>query len=245
MNEKVKTEIASKAEPNQNLAANYKSILTLINTYAKKHQCPSEPKLLAVSKGHSFAAIKALADLGQVRFGENYAQELLDKASQSTDKNIDFVFIGHLQSNKIKKIVSVAAEIQTVGTYEHAKRIAQAAKDYDKVPYPICLQVNADNETAKHGVALSELQALHDKVKQELPELLIKGVMAIPSLEHRKAFLSDGTVSKLYLDLRQKTDNIGQKHLSLGTTSDIELAIIAGTNELRIGTALFGPRKKR
>ena len=89
----------------QNLAANYQSILTLIKTYAKTHKRSFEPKLLAVSKGHSIEAIKAIADLGQVRFGENYAQELLDKASKTSDTPIEFVFIGHLQSNKIKKIV--------------------------------------------------------------------------------------------------------------------------------------------
>lgn len=245
MNQKMKAETELENESKQKLAANYKAILTLIKTYAIKHERFCEPKLLAVSKGHDFAAIKAIAELGQVRFGENYAQELIDKASQHTDKPIDFVFIGHLQSNKIKKIVSLAAEIQTVSSYDQARRIAKAAKECGKTPFPICLQVNADDETAKHGVSLNELNTLYDKITSELPELLVKGVMAIPSLKHSQAFNADGKVSQRYLDLRQKTNLIGQKHLSLGTTSDIELAIIAGTDELRIGTALFGPRNKR
>lgn len=245
MNEKMKAKAELENGSKQNLAANYQSILTLIKTYAKTHKRSFEPKLLAVSKGHSIEAIKAIADLGQVRFGENYAQELLDKASKTSDTPIEFVFIGHLQSNKIKKIVSVAAEIQTVGTYDQARRIAKAAEDCGKTPFPIYLQVNADAEAAKHGVSLSELQPLYDKITRELPELLVKGIMAIPSPRHSKAFETEGKISELYLDLRQKTNLIGQKHLSLGTTSDIELAIIAGTDELRIGTALFGPRNKQ
>ncbi len=200
------------------------------------------PELLAVSKTQDPIRIRELFALGQRRFGENYAQELLDKAGQLNDLDLEWVFIGHLQSNKIKKIVQVAHEIQTVASLQHAERIAKSALELGKTPFPIYLEVNAGDEDNKSGVAWDSVQELADAIQSKLPALKLEGLMAIPPSH----FQDDSTpdVPKLYRDLRILASSVGEGKLSMGMSGDLRLAIQAGTDTVRIGTALFGPRAR-
>jgi pyridoxal phosphate enzyme (YggS family) len=198
------------------------------------------PTLLVVSKGHDPDPLRALFSWGQTSFGENYAQELALKSEALKDLPIRWVFIGHLQSNKIRKIVSVASEIQTVGSLKHAEKIARAARDFGKAPYPIWIEVNADQEEGKHGCPMSEVLSLAAALKAN-PDLHVRGLMAIPPSHYQDENTPE--VPSLYQELRRLADQVGDGQLSLGMSGDLGLSIRAGSNLVRIGTAILGPRQ--
>ena len=201
--------------------------------------CP-KPELLVVTKGHGPEALRTLFAWGQTSFGENYAQELIGKSEVLRDLPIRWVFIGHLQSNKIRKIVSVASEIQTVGTLKQAEQIGRAARDCGKTPYPIWIEVNADQEEGKHGCPMDEVPALAAALASN-PDLRLRGLMAIPPSHFQDA--TAPAVPPLYARLRQLADRVGEGQLSLGMSGDLGLSIRAGSNMVRIGTAILGPRQ--
>jgi pyridoxal phosphate enzyme (YggS family) len=198
------------------------------------------PELLVVSKGHGPDPLRALFSWGQTSFGENYAQELSAKSESLQDLPIRWVFIGHLQSNKIRKIVSVASEIQTVGSLKHAELIARAARDCGKAPYPIWIEVNAAEEEGKHGCPMDEVLTLAAALTQN-PDLHLRGLMAIPPSHFQDDSTSE--VPALYLELRKLADQVGEGQLSLGMSGDLGLSVRAGSNLVRIGTAILGPRQ--
>ncbi len=197
-------------------------------------------ELLVVTKGHGADSLRQLFAMGQNSFGENYAQELLAKSEELQDLSISWIFIGHLQSNKIRKIVQIASAIQTVGTLRQAEQIARAASDCGKTPFPIWIEVNADQEGAKHGCPMNEVMDLAHAI-QKLPELHLRGLMAIPPSRYQDAEYLE--IPDLYTQLRQLADQIGDLQLSLGMSGDLRLAIQAGSNLVRIGTAILGPRQ--
>ena len=217
------------------VAQRHSKILQKIRSHTKVNA-----ELIAVSKLQPIDKIIALHRLGQRKFGENYAQELADKAKALEGLEIEWIFIGHIQSNKIRKIVSCANEIQTVASFSHAQQIARHAKDLGKVPYPIMLEVNAGEELSKSGQALDQIKPLADQIASELPELRVRGLMAIPPDIYSDAACS--AVPLLYQELRTLADQIGDGLLSLGMSNDMRLALESGTNFVRVGTALFGSR---
>ncbi len=198
-------------------------------------------ELIAASKYQSTEKIKDLFDLGLKSFGENYQQELSDKRRELDSLAIRWVFIGALQSNKIAKIVADAAEIQTVASLKHARYIARYAEELNKTPYPVYISVNAGHEATKAGVDQGEeLEQLASAIN-DIPSLLLKGIMTIPPAEiSKRASLEE--LPPLYKDIAALAKNIGQGYLSMGMSSDLEAAIAAGANCVRIGTALMGPR---
>lgn len=221
------------------LAQRHSKVLQRIQSHTKAGQKTAE--LLAVSKHQPLAKIIEVHALGQRKFAENYAQELAAKAEALKELDIHWIFIGHIQSNKIRKIVSYAREIQTVASLSHARQIARYAKELGKVPYPIMLEVNAGEEASKSGVPLDQINSLAAQITHELPELRIKGVMAIPPDSYSDAAYS--TVPPLYARLRSLADRIGDGQLSLGMSNDLRIALEAGSDLVRIGSAVFGPRE--
>jgi pyridoxal phosphate enzyme (YggS family) len=201
-----------------------------------------QPELLAVSKGQQLEKIKEVYALGQRRFGENYAQELIDKAKSLETLDIEWVYIGHLQSNKIKKIVSVASEIQTLSELRHAELIAKAAVSFGKVPFPVYVEVNAGLEVTKTGISLRETINFTDELVQRFPELSVQGIMAIPPSTFQDE--TSVEVPELYYELRRLADKVGRGKLSLGMSGDMRISINAGSDTIRIGTALFGSRAR-
>ncbi|MFW7381653.1 MAG: YggS family pyridoxal phosphate-dependent enzyme [Oligoflexus sp.] len=203
-----------------------------------------EVELIVVSKGQNVEKIRRFHQLGQKRFGENYLQELQSKSEALRDLPIEWVFIGHLQSNKIKKIVEYAAEIQTVASLKHAAAIAQAARTFGRTPYPIYLAINADEEEGKNGVNFAELLPLYEQIAQQFAdELHVMGIMAVPSADYTH-YADDAEVPAIYQKLRRVADQIGEAKLSLGMSGDLKIAIRAGSNLVRIGTALMGERSQ-
>lgn len=194
-----------------------------------------------MSKRHPASAIKEVFDAGHDYFAENYVQELEGKVVELSHLPIRWSFIGRLQSNKIKKLVKVSDEIQTVASEKHARLIAQAAASENKSRFPIFISVNAGNEANKDGLPMSNIDSFAKFVTTELPQLSLQGLMAIPPASYNdEAF--PGLV-ELYQDLRNLADNTGAGLLSLGMSNDMALAIRHGTDILRVGTAVFGPRQ--
>lgn len=200
-------------------------------------------RLLAVSKTQPAAAVRALADLGQRDFGENYVQEALAKQRELADPDLVWHLIGPLQSNKCR---DVAEHFDWLQSLDRAKLIeplnrfrpAQAA------PLNVLIQVNIDDEASKSGCAPPELAALARAVAAA-PRLRLRGLMAIPAPNpdpavRREAFRR---MRALYESLR--ADYPGVDTLSMGMSDDFALAIAEGASLVRIGTALFGARPTR
>ena len=224
------------------LAQRHSKILQRIQSHTKTGSVGEQKsaELIAVSKLQPITKIVEVHALGQQKFGENYAQELSEKAEALKDLDIYWVFIGHIQSNKIRKIVTYAREIQTVASLSHAKQIARHAKELGKTPFPIMLEVNAGDEASKSGVSMGAIKALADQIAAELPELQIRGLMAIPPDSFSDS--NYASVPPLYRELRALADTVGLGLLSLGMSSDLSIALDAGSDMVRIGTAVFGSR---
>ncbi len=219
-------------------AERYESVRKQIAEAAVKAGRPAGGvRLLAVSKSQPAQAIRELYGLGQRQFGENYAQEMAAKAKELQDlPDLELVFIGTVQSNKLNLIAQVAAAVQSVGSERHARLLAKAVAAAGKSAFPVHLIVNAGNEETKHGLSFDDVEPLARVVARDLPELSLQGLMAIPPI---------GAPADLYEKLARLAVRVGRGDLSLGMSADLAPAVAAGSTCVRIGTALFGPRGPR
>jgi pyridoxal phosphate enzyme (YggS family) len=199
-------------------------------------------KLIAVSKTKPASAIREAYAAGQRDFGENYAQELAQKADELADlPDLRWHYIGHLQSNKAKVIARVASIVHTVDTVGLAKELAKrAAKEprLEGVGLPVLVEVNVGGEPQKHGATPGELAAILDAVSAE-PALRLSGLMTMPphDLEGaRRAFEALTSLRKLHGGRTRLPE------LSMGMSDDLEVAIACGSTMVRVGTAIFGAR---
>lgn len=217
---------------------------------------PGSVQILPVSKTRPAEEIAAVADLaiagmGQA-FGENYLQEATDKIAALAKRDLQWHFIGPIQSNKTAQIAQQFDWVHSVDRF----KIAQRLNDQCPPELPalnICLQVNVSAESSKSGVTLEELPALAEKVAQ-LPRLQLRGLMAIPAastdpVAQREAFRE---VHEAFNRLNKPQDREGRpgawQHwdtLSMGMSGDLEMAIAEGASIVRIGTDIFGPRLSR
>ena len=192
--------------------------------------------LIAVSKKKSIEHIRKAQDLGINNFGENYAQELEEKAS-NIDKNVSWHFIGPLQSNKAKIIAKYANWIHTIDRKKIAEKINEECKKINKI-INACIQVNISNESTKSGINPENLM-IFAKYVDSMENINLKGIMVLPSLgENNKKQMQD---SKL---LHEELISVfpHAEYLSMGTTNDFETAIVSGSNMIRVGELIFGKR---
>ena len=197
---------------------------------------PSTVRLVAVSKTKPSEAIREAYAAGQRDFGENYAQELAEKADALADlPDLSWHFIGHLQSNKAKLVAPRAHLIHAVDSVSLARELAKRAAGRE---LSVLVEVNVGGEAQKHGVAPSELNALLDAVSG-VPGLSLRGLMTMPPHDldaARRAF--EGLA-----ELREKHGGAGRlPELSMGMSDDLEVAIACGATIVRVGTAIFGGR---
>ena len=201
---------------------------------------PGSVQLLAVSKKHPAAAIREAFAVGQCYFGENYVQEMTEKAAELTDTGIEWHFIGPIQSNKTKAIAAIARWVHSVDSLKVAQRLS-AQKPASAPAINVCLQVNISDEASKSGVAPSQVLELARQIAL-LPGLKLRGLMAIPAPEHeferQRAVFAQ--VRLLQQDLN--VQGFALDTLSMGMTDDMEAAIAEGATIVRIGTAIFGCR---
>jgi len=213
-----------------------------INQFCQKYdRDPSEVQLLAVSKKHPASAIQEAYAAGQTVFGENYAQELLDKAAALADLAIEWHFIGPMQSNKTRKIAAVASWVHTIDRLKIAQRLNdQRPSELD--PLAVCIQVNISGELSKSGVMPDEVEPLAEAIHQ-LPNLSLRGLMVIPAPE--SDFDKQRAIFRQAALLKNQLNQTGLKldTLSMGMSNDMEAAIAEGATIVRIGTAIFGARK--
>lgn len=220
-----------------------------ISRYSRESgRTPQCVRLIAVSKTFDAGMIRQAYSCGLRDFGENYVDELSLKHEQLRDlPEIRWVFIGQLQSNKVQKIVRVADEIQSLASEKHARYVDRYAKEFNKHDLPVWIVVNAGDEPTKQGVSLVELPKLADFITKECPQLSLQGVMAIPPSDYNDLDYPSHTphphVPDLYKALREASLGVGLGKLSLGMSNDLRLAILAGSDCVRVGSAIFGNRR--
>ncbi len=199
-------------------------------------------KLVAVSKLVSPERIKEAVDAGQSLFGENYLQEAQTKIGLFGPE-IEWHFIGHLQSNKAKAAAGLFQMIETIDRVKLAKSLEKHLAEQNKVQ-SVLIQVNIGREPQKGGVLPEDCEQLLKELSL-FPHLKIKGLMTMPP------FLEPEAVRPYFRQLRQMADNLVQKgllgqdgtiELSMGMSGDFEVAIEEGATLVRVGTALFGER---
>jgi hypothetical protein len=205
---------------------------------------PGSVHLLAVSKTRPPADLREAFSAGQRAFGENYVQEALEKIEALADlPGIEWHFIGPIQSNKTRQIASAFAWVHSVDRLKIARRLSEQ-RDPDLPPLNICLQVNINEEDSKSGSTIAELPELVAAIS-ELPNLRLRGLMAIPDPDQPEAELR-ASFRKLANALKQlRTDHPDAgplDTLSMGMSGDLEMAIAEGATWVRVGTALFGKR---
>jgi pyridoxal phosphate enzyme (YggS family) len=195
---------------------------------------PASILLLAVTKIFPASVILEAYDLGLRDFGENYVQEFEDKAPAV--RGLDgarFHLIGHLQSNKSKKAAELFDAIQTVDAPKLARRLNESGRALD-----VMLEVKLSTEDAKSGAAPEELPDLIAAVRA-CSNLHLLGLMTMPP------WSDDPEAARPYFRrLRELGERHGLTHLSMGMSHDVEAAIEEGSTCVRVGTALFGKRKK-
>ena len=202
---------------------------------------PGEITLLAASKTNPAENLREAWVAGQRVFGENYLQEALAKMQHLTDLPIEWHFIGPIQSNKTKRIAENFVWVHSVDRVKIADRLA---KDRPKSlpPLQICLQVNVSGEASKSGVAPEEVANLAAHVVR-LPRLKLRGLMAVPELTTATALQRSQFYMLRELFDRLKRDGYELDTLSMGMSEDMDIAIAEGATTVRVGTAIFGPRR--
>lgn len=207
---------------------------------AQSRRPVGDTTLLAVSKGHSASELRALYQLGQRRFGENYLQEALQKIVQLHDCGIEWHFIGPIQSNKTHDIASHFSWVHSVERLKIAQRLSDQ-RPMGLPPLNICLQVNVSGEASKSGCSLETLPQLAQEVAK-LPHLKLRGLMTIPApADNVEAQRRPFRILREALK-RLRDDGLPLDTLSMGMSGDLDAAIAEGATLVRIGTALFGPR---
>jgi pyridoxal phosphate enzyme (YggS family) len=198
-------------------------------------------RLVAVSKTQAPEALAQAYALGQRAFGENYLQEALDKqASLKHLTDIEWHFIGPIQSNKTRPIAQHFAWVQSIDREKIAQRLNDQRPE-GLAPLQVCLQVNIDDEQSKAGVSLAELPALAQVVAQ-LPRLTLRGLMSIPAPTHKPAqqCIAFAKLHRALVQLQQQGYPVDT--LSMGMSGDLEAAIAQGATLVRVGTDIFGAR---
>lgn len=204
---------------------------------------PEEVTLLGVTKTVDAARVQALLDAGVRHMGENRVQEYLEKKPQLRLDGVTTHLIGHLQSNKVGKIVGEVDMIQSVDS-ERLLRLIDRESDKKQTVTDVLIEVNIGRDAAKTGLDPDRLEELLG-IAAGLPHIKVRGLMTVPPIldsegEKRKVFMN---MRKLFIDIRdKKIDNIDMSILSMGMSGDYTQAILEGSTMVRVGSALFGAR---
>lgn len=228
------------------LSNRYEETLTRIASAALRYRCVPDsaaaaaPRLLAISKGHSAAAIRKLAGLGQREFGENYLQEALPKMAELQDLPLVWHYTGQIQANKTRTIAERFEWVHAVDRERIARRLHEQRPETAS-PINVCIQVSLEDEPGKGGVPPREVPELAGLIR-DFPRLKLRGLMCIPppsaTFEAQKAQFD--RMSDCLRDLN--TRGFALDTLSMGMSDDLEAAVAAGATLLRVGTAVFGAR---
>ena len=227
------------------ISANMQAVEQAIAAAAQAAGRPvTSVKLLAVSKTFPFEAVLEAMQTGQRAFGENYLQEGVDKiaavAAAAPDADLEWHFIGPIQSNKTRPIAENFDWVHAVDRLKIAQRLSEQ-RPAGLSPLNVCLQVNISGEASKSGVAPADLLELARQVAA-LPNLRLRGLMAIPEAETdaAKQHLPFAQLRLLFEQLQRA--GLPLDTLSMGMSGDLAAAVAEGATIVRIGTAIFGKR---
>ena len=210
---------------------------------AESGRGPEEITLVAATKMNDAAAVREAIAAGVPVCGENRVQEMLEKNSQNAYAGSRLHFIGHLQKNKVRQVVGVASLIQSVDSLELLELIGKTAASR-KITQDILLEINIGNEASKSGFSPEEIPSALE-FASSVSGITVRGLMAIPPAcknpEQSRPFFD--AMRQLFIDNKgKKYDNVRMDFLSMGMSSDFKTAIACGSNMVRIGTGIFGPR---
>ncbi len=227
------------------LAKAYNQLLQRVQAACKRvGRNTSDIRLVAVSKTVGTDIIRQAYELGIRDFGENRAQDLRDKAGLLPG-DINWHFIGHLQTNKIKYVAPKAVLIHSLDSWELACAISDYCEKHNLTVQAL-LQVNASGEVSKYGVPVDRAEKIFLRIYKELPNIRLRGLMTMAPLTEDESVIRQ-TFRKLK-QLQEKLETripIGSLDiLSMGMTHDFEIAIEEGSTMIRVGTALFGTRRR-
>jgi len=192
----------------------------------KAGRCTDEVKILPVSKTKTTELIKEASLCGFTRFGENKVQEIVQKKEEL--KDLKFCLIGHLQTNKINKVIKYVSEIHSLDSYKLALALEKALQKEGR-SIDVLIQVNTSNEDQKYGCDLGEVESLVKEIRS-LSCLNIKGFMTIAKNSNE-----DEEVRACFRALKSVQEKMGM-------SKDLEIAIQEGSTEIRVGSAIFGLR---
>lgn len=203
---------------------------------------PEEILLVGASKMNGADACREAIAAGVDALGENRVQEMVQKLSEHAYDGAPLHFIGHLQRNKVNKVVGQASLIQSVGSLPLLDEIEKAAARLD-ITQDILLEVNVGGEAAKSGFAPADVLAAAEAALSRV-HVRVRGLMTIPpAVADREANMRYfQEVYALYVDINEKLFHNGLEYLSMGMSGDYADAVRAGATMVRVGTAIFGAR---
>jgi len=223
------------------IAANLQAVRERIASAAKAaKRAPDSVHLLAVSKTCDATQLTAAWQAGQRAFGENFVQEALDKARELAHLDIEWHFIGPLQSNKTRPVAEHFAWVHSIEREKIAQRLNDA-RPAQLPPLNVLIQVNVSGETSKSGVKPGMERDLAAAIRR-LPRLRLRGLMTIPEPTPDTAVQQARFALLRRLQENLRADDAGIDTLSMGMSDDLEAAIAEGATIVRVGTAIFGAR---
>jgi pyridoxal phosphate enzyme (YggS family) len=217
---------------------NCRRVFSRIETAAARSgRDPASLKLIAVTKTVPPERVRAAVECGIEHIGESRLQEALPKIEALSDIALTWHFIGHLQSNKAKRVVEHFDWVHSVDSRELAERLDHSASQSASRPLPVLIEVKLHEEPNKSGVAEADLEGLVEQFRN-YAHLRLRGLMAIPP------FFENAEEARPYFrTLRDLAGRFGLPELSMGMSHDFEVAIEEGATMVRIGSALFGERQ--
>lgn len=224
---------------------------TINSTCARVGRDPQEIKFVVVTKSATIEAIKVVIQLGLTDLGENRVQQLKkvstevagflqEQGEDAAPKKINWHMIGHLQRNKVRQVLPITSLIHSVDTLRLAEEINSSAVKLNFLP-KVLLQVNASNEPQKYGVPIAAVIHLAEQI-ETLPNLQLIGLMTMAPLTHNKDIVRTcfARTRELFVEMRgEKIVGPNFTEMSMGMSSDYQVAIEEGATILRIGSAIF------
>ena len=195
---------------------------------------------VAVSKTKPIKEIQKIYDLGHRDFGENKVQELEHKY-HNLPKDINWHMIGHLQTNKVKKVIPIVSLIHSIDSIKLLKIVNKESKKINKVTNCL-IQINISKESTKYGFDNNEIDFLNKSFLKEYENIKIRGLMGMASFSNEENIVKSEfeNLNKIYNNVKNSINNIDI--LSMGMSNDYKLALEAGSNMVRIGSKIFGAR---
>ncbi|XP_041378877.1 pyridoxal phosphate homeostasis protein-like [Gigantopelta aegis] len=233
------------------MSSTLRTILDKIASTSQRHGTNGAVRLVAVSKTKPPELIRAAYDAGQQHFGENYVQELVEKANHPLlcDLDIRWHFVGHLQRNKAKLLASVP-HLWMVETIDTPKLATSLNSSWSNLALPqklkVMVQVNTSGEESKHGCPPEGTVELTNHILQSCPQLDFTGLMTIGRLSHDYSQGPNPDFELMHQLKLKIVDQLGlleeKVELSMGMSADFEEAIAAGSTNVRVGSTIFGTR---